>query len=290
MIRIGISGWTYAPWRGTLYPKDLPQKRELEYASRKLNSIEINGTFYSLQRPTSYQAWYDQTPDDFVFSVKGPRFITHIRRLKDVDEPLANFFASGLLCLKEKLGPILWQLPPNSKFDPDRLEQFFELLPHDTLEAAKLAAKHSDRVKGREWTKTDKKRPVRHVLEFRHESFLVPEFVALAREHNVAICIADTGKLSPYTEDVTADFLYFRLHGPDEIYTDGYDNTSLRRWAKRIDTWSKGKEPDDAHRIAPKPASARKTRDVFAYFDNDLKVHSPRDAMALHKLLGAKGN
>src|ERR1051326_6840139 len=123
-IRIGISGWTYAPWRGTLYPKDLPQKRELEYASRKLNSIEINGTFYSLQRPTSYQAWYDQTPDDFVFSVKGPRFITHIRRLKDVDEPLANFFASGLLCLKEKLGPILWQLPPNSKFDADRLDQF----------------------------------------------------------------------------------------------------------------------------------------------------------------------
>jgi uncharacterized protein YecE (DUF72 family) len=287
MIRIGISGWTYAPWRGVFYPKDLAQKRELEYASRQLNSIEINGTFYSLQRPSSYQTWYDQTPDDFLFSVKGPRFITHIRRLKDIDEPLANFFASGLLCLKEKLGPILWQFPPNLKFDAERFEPFFKLLPHDTQAAANLAKKHSDRVKGRAHTETDKKRPLRHAIEFRHESFCIPEFVQLARKYEIAIVIADTGGLHPYTEDVTSDFLYLRLHGPEEIYSSGYDEPALKRWATRIQSWSKGSEPKDAKRISENSPPASKKRDIYVYFDNDLKVRSPRDAMALQDLLGS---
>src|SRR3954463_13206545 len=141
-LRIGISGWTYGPWRGTFYPTDLAQKRELAYASRELNSIEINGSFYSLQRPTSYQKWYDETPDGFVFSVKAGRFITHMKKLKDVEAPLANFFASGLLALREKLGPFLWQLPPVLAYDTDRLERFFNLLPRDTAEAAKLAKRH----------------------------------------------------------------------------------------------------------------------------------------------------
>jgi len=286
MIRIGISGWTYAPWRGVFYPKGHPHSRELEYASRKLNSIEINGTFYSLQRPSSYQTWYDQTPEDFLFSLKGPRFITHMRRLKDIDEPLANFFASGPLCLNEKLGPILWQFPPNFKFDAERFERFFELLPHDTQDAAKLARKHSDRVKGRAHTETDKKRPVRHAVEFRHESFCVPEFMQLARKHKVAVVIADTGKLFPYTEDVTADFLYLRLHGPEEIYSSGYDEPSLKNWAKRIQSWSKGSEPKDAKRVLQKSAPARKKRDIYVYFDNDIKVRSPADARTLSGLLG----
>jgi uncharacterized protein YecE (DUF72 family) len=286
MIRIGISGWTYAPWRGVFYPKGHPHSRELEYASRQLNSIEINGTFYSLQRPTSYQTWYAQTPDDFLFSLKGPRFITHIRRLKDIDEPLANFFASGPLCLKEKLGPILWQFPPNLKFDSDRFEQFFKLLPHDTQAAAKLAKKHSDRVKGRAHTETDKKRPLRHAIEFRHESFCVHEFVQLARKHNVALVIADTGGLHPFTEDVTADFLYLRLHGPEEIYSSGYDEASLQRWAQRIQSWSRGSQPKDTKRLVPKSPPARKNRDIYAYFDNDLKVRSPADAATLSRLLG----
>jgi uncharacterized protein YecE (DUF72 family) len=280
-----MSGWTYAPWRDKFYPRELSQKRELEYASRKLNSIEINGTFYSLQKPGSYQTWYEQTPDDFVYSVKGPRFITHIRRLKDVDAPLANFFASGLLRLKEKLGPILWQLPPNFRFDAERLERFFEMLPHNTEEAVTLALKHDAKVEGRAWTQTDKKRAVLHVVEFRHESFLVPAFVELARKHNVAVCIADTGKKPPYTEDVTADFVYLRLHGPAEIYANGYSASDLKTWAKRIAAWAKGSEPKDAHRIVKKANAARKKRDVYVYFDNDLKVKSPIDAMELSRLL-----
>src|SRR2546421_9997190 len=134
-VRIGISGWRYGPWRGTFYPQKLQQKRELEYASRKLNSIEINGSFYSLQRPSSYRAWYEATPDGFVFAVKGGRFITHMKRLRDVDEATANFFASGILLLREKLGPILWQFPPNMGFDEQKFADFFELLPKDTLDA-----------------------------------------------------------------------------------------------------------------------------------------------------------
>src|SRR5688572_26020237 len=149
LVRVGISGWRYPPWRGVFFPKGWPQKRELEYASRQVNSIEINGSFYSLQRPTSYRAWYAATPAGFLFSVKGGRFITHLKRLKDVEIPLANFFASGLLCLREKLGPVLWQLPPMFRFDPDRLAAFFKLLPRDTGAASRLAAEHDEKVKGR---------------------------------------------------------------------------------------------------------------------------------------------
>src|SRR6185437_14710021 len=162
--RIGISGWTYPPWRGIFYPKTVTQKRELEYASRMLNSIEINGAFYSLQRPSSYQAWYDATPADFVFSIKGPRFITHMRRLKNSETPLANFFASGVLGLKEKLGPILWQLPPNFVFEPEKFDAFFNLLPRDTEAAATLAKNHDTWMKGRTLVSTDAKRPLRYAL------------------------------------------------------------------------------------------------------------------------------
>src|SRR5688500_1932022 len=158
----GISGWRYGPWRGTFSPKGLAQRRELEYASRRLNSIEINGSFYSLQRPEFYQQWYDATPDDFVFAVKGGRFITHMKKLKDVETPLANFFASGVLKLKEKLGPILWQFPPGFAFNEERFGDFFELLPKTTTEAARLARKHDERLKGRSWTKADADRPIRY--------------------------------------------------------------------------------------------------------------------------------
>ena len=148
-VRIGISGWTYPPWRGIFFPKGFPQRRELEFASRQVNSIEINGSFYSLQRPKSYREWHAETPDDFVFAVKGGRFITHLKRLNDVRTPLANFFASGILCLREKLGPILWQLPPNFRYDRNRLAEFFDLLPRDTAAASKLARKHDARMNGR---------------------------------------------------------------------------------------------------------------------------------------------
>src|SRR5688500_4744453 len=207
-LRIGISGWTYAGWRGVFYPPDLKQKRELEYASRQFNSIEINGTFYSLQRPASFQTWYDATPSDFVFAVKGSRFITHMKKLKDVDTALANFFASGVLLLKEKLGPILWQFAPQLAYHEERFAKFLELLPRTTSAASRLARKHDGRVTGRAAIKADAERPIRHAFEIRHDSFLDESFVQLLRQHRAALVFADTAGLWPYAEDVTADFVY----------------------------------------------------------------------------------
>jgi uncharacterized protein YecE (DUF72 family) len=289
--RIGISGWTYTPWRGVFYPKDLTQKQELHYASRQVNSIEINGTFYSLQRPSSFQTWYDSTPENFVFAVKGPRFITHIRRLKDVQQPVANFLASGLFELKEKLGPLLWQLPPILHFDAEVIEKFCELLPHDTKSAAALAEKHDDRLKGRATTNIDKNRPMRHAIEVRHESFAVPKFIDILRKHNVAMVIADTAGKWPFSEDITADFVYLRLHGDEELYASGYTPEALDHWAERLKAWAVGKQPKDAKRWSKKAPPNRSPREVYVYFDNDVKVKSPIDAMSLAYRIGddAKG-
>ena len=286
--RIGISGWRYGPWRGTFYPKGLAQRRELEFASRQLNSIEINGSFYSLQRPKNYQEWHAQTPDDFVFAVKGGRFITHMRKLKDVEQPLANFFASGVLCLKEKLGPILWQFPPQFAFNPERFETFFELLPRDTEAAAALARRHDARLKGRSWTKADAKRPIRYAVEIRHASFQTKQFVDLLRRHDVAFVFADTAGRWPYFEDVTSDFIYARLHGDEELYVSGYNDPALDWWAARFKAWRQGAEPPDARRVGNKPAKKAKPRDVFVYFDNDVKVRAPFDAMGLGRRLGVR--
>jgi uncharacterized protein YecE (DUF72 family) len=288
-LRIGISGWTYGPWRGTFYPRGLTQKNELAYASRELNSIEINGSFYSLQRPTSYELWRDQTPDGFVFSVKAGRFITHMKKLRGVETALANFFASGVLALNEKLGPILWQLPPVLGFDAERLEGFFEQLPRDTKEAAKLAKRHDARLNGRSWTTADATRPIRHAIEVRHDSFKTPEFVKLLRKHDVALVVADTAGKWPYMEDVTAsDFVYVRLHGDEQLYVSGYSEEALGRWAAKVRAWAAGGEAADAVRVGP-PAKPRKAgRDVFVYFDNDVKVRAPYDAMNLAAKLGLR--
>lgn len=286
--RIGISGWRYGPWRGTFYPRGLAQARELEYASRRLNSIEINGTFYSLQRPESFRRWYAETPDDFVFSVKGGRFITHMKKLKDVETPLANFFASGLLLLKEKLGPILWQFPPGFAFDAERFKSFFELLPRTTREAAVLARGHDQRLSGRSHTRADADRPLRYAVEIRHESFRSPPFIDLLRQHGIALCIADTARRFPYFEDVTADFVYARLHGDEELYVSGYSDSALDGWAQRLRAWRAGREPADARRAGNTPARKCRSRDVFVYFDNDVKVRAPFDAAALGRRLGLK--
>jgi len=291
--RIGISGWTYGPWRGVFYPKDLPQKRELEYASRQLNSIEINGSFYSLQRPSSYQAWYDATLEDFVFSVKGGRFITHMKKLKDVETPLANFLASGLLKLKEKLGPILWQFPAGFAFNEERFATFFQMLPRDTLEASKLAKKHDARMKGRAWTRADADRPIRHAVEIRHDSFKNERFIQLCRKHRIALVFADTAGRWPYMEDLTAgDFIYIRLHGDEELYVSGYTDPALNWWADRIDLWRCGREPADATCVSTVPASRTgrrcQARDVYVYFDNDVKVRAPFDAMNLAAKLAGR--
>ena len=285
-VRVGVSGWTYPPWRGVFFPNDLPQRRELEFVSRRMNSIEINGSFYSLQRPASYRAWHDAAPRDFVFSVKGGRFITHLKRLKDVETPLANFFASGVLCLGEKLGPILWQLPPSFHFDQERLASFFGLLPRHTVAAKKLAHKHDERVKGRVGMMTGHQGPIRHALEVRHSSFETEGFVTLLREHDIALVIADSAGKWPFIEDVTSDFIYVRLHGSEELYVSGYTDAALQEWARKIRAWASGRSPRTTRRFGSPAPLAKVGRDVFVYFDNDAKVHAPFDAMSLASLLG----
>jgi uncharacterized protein YecE (DUF72 family) len=280
-IRIGISGWRYAPWRGVFYPEELAQRRELEFAARAFPSIEINGSFYSLQRPQSYLQWYAETPADFVFSIKGGRYITHMLRLRGVEAALANFFASGILALREKTGPFLWQFPPNFQYDASLLDSFFDLLPRDSEQALALARKHDARMTGRTCLEIDRKRRLRHAIEIRHESFLDERFVRLLRRHRIALVVADTAGKWPYREDVTADFMYLRLHGDTELYVSGYADAVLERWAARIHEWSEGREPVDAHRISSLPPRARASRDVYCYFDNDAKVHAPFDARTL---------
>ena len=284
-IRIGISGWTYTPWRGVFYPSGLQHRRELEYASRQFNSIEINGSFYSLQTPSSYRRWYEETPDDFVFSVKGGRFITHMKKLLDPEQSLANFFASGVLRLAEKLGPILWQFPATFRYDHQRFSHFLRVLPKDTGEAAAIARTHDHRLEGRSWTESPADVPLRHAFEIRHPSCLSEEFVALLRGHGAALVLADTAGLWPYAEDVTADFMYLRLHGAETLYTSGYTDEQLDWWAARIRAWSAGAEPADATLAAPGTKHARGERDVYVYFDNDAKVHAPADAKRLAQRL-----
>ncbi|MCD0502668.1 DUF72 domain-containing protein [Bordetella petrii] len=286
MIRIGISGWRYAPWRGVFYPDDLPQAQELAYASHRVPTIEINGTFYALQRPEWFARWRDATPRGFVFSVKGTRYITHQLRLRDVDTPLANFLASGLLELREKLGPILWQFPPSMRFDPDRFAAFLDLLPHDTHAAAQLARRHDERMTGRVALDGGPRRPLRHAVEIRHDSFACPEFVDMLRARGVALVTADTAGKWPQMEDATADFAYLRLHGDKKLYASGYTDEALRHWAGHIRAWSRGQEPRDARRAARRPDQPYGPRDIYCYFDNDTKVKAPGDARSLAKLLG----
>jgi uncharacterized protein YecE (DUF72 family) len=287
-IRIGISGWRYPPWRGIFYPKGLRQKDELAYASRQFSTIEINGTFYSLQRPERFECWYAATPEDFVFAVKGGRFVTHMKRLRNVETPLANFFASGVLRLKEKLGPILWQFPPNFVFDEPLLDDFLVLLPRDTAAAARLARRHDHRVAGGSWIGRGRPgREIRHAVEIRHQSFMTPRFIELLRRHHVALVFADTVEF-PYCEDITADFLYLRLHGSEELYVSGYSATALSRWARRIATWAAGGTPKDAIHVGPKPALTATRRDVYVYFDNDAKVRAPFDAIGLARRLNLR--
>jgi uncharacterized protein YecE (DUF72 family) len=282
-VRIGISGWRYPPWRGTFYPEGLAQSRELEYASRKFRTIELNGSFYSLQRPSSYRAWHDATPDDFVFAVKGGRFITHMKKLRDVRLPMANFFASGVLALEAKLGPILWQLPPMLKFDAALLDEFFTLLPRSTQAAAALARDYErKRVRLGVHTDVDADRPLRHTIEVRHDSFIDPAFIALLRKHGIALCVADNARDWPVLEDVTADFVYARLHGHTEMYASGYSAPALDGWAARIRAWRRGTQPAGGTLAAPgtRPPP-RKSRDIYVYFDNDAKIRAPYDALNL---------
>ncbi|MHA3703937.1 DUF72 domain-containing protein [Jatrophihabitans sp. YIM 134969] len=267
-VRIGISGWRYPPWRGVWYPKGLPQRRELEYSASRLATVEINGTFYSLQKPEYFRDWAAQVPEGFVFSVKGPRFVTHMKKLRDVEVPVANFFASGVLALRERLGPVLWQLPPNFGFDGARLDDFLASLPRTTVAAGRLAKGHDERLDGRSYTGPVTRQPLRHAVEFRHDSF--KDHLDVFARHDVAVVVADTaGKWPLVLEQTASTHAYVRLHGDAELYTSGYTDAALRTWADRIAGWRDS------------------GRDVAVHFDNDVKVHAPYDAVRLAELLGA---
>jgi uncharacterized protein YecE (DUF72 family) len=277
----------YKPWRGVFYPADLPHKRELAYAAERFSTIEINGTFYSLQRPSSFARWAAATPENFVFSVKGSRFITHMLRLRNAEQALANFFASGLLALGTKLGPILWQFPESFSFNAALLEEFFQLLPRSTADAAQLSQRHDSRLEGRAWTETDGIRPVRHAIEIRHESFLSEDFLRLLRRYRIALVCADTVDW-PRVVDTTAEFVYCRLHGSRELYVSGYGRKAIATWADRVVAWATG-NPPTGERVSAFGEQEARPHDVYVYFDNDAKVRAPIDALALERRLARLG-
>lgn len=285
-IRIGVSGWRYTPWRGNFYPRKLAQWRELQYAAGIFPSIELNGSFYSLQRPSSYAQWAQQTPPGFVFAIKGSRYITHMLRLRGADTALANFLASGLFELGDKLGPFLWQFPPNMRFDASLFEAFFRLLPRTTAAAATLASNRDQRLAGRESLEPHRNQRLRHAVEVRHESFVNPAFIALLRKYRIAWVVADTPQPWPIFEDVTSDFIYMRLHGATELYKSRYTSEQLDRWADCIRAWANGRQPADARLISNEPPPARASRDVYCYFDNTDKLHAPDNALELMGKLG----
>jgi uncharacterized protein YecE (DUF72 family) len=256
MIRVGIGGWVFKPWRGTFYPKGLPQARELEHASRAVTTIEINGTFYGSQKPESFRRWAAETPDDFVFSLKGPRFTTHRGVLAEAGPSIERFFGSGVLELQSKLGPVLWQLPPTKAFEPEDFAAFLALLPQG-LDG----------------------RPIRHVVEVRHQSFCVPEFVELMRKFSVAIALIDSDQ-HPLIADVTSDFVYLRLQRTSEEIDSGYAPGELATWVKRARAFAEGGAPSDLTMLAPAPGAKAK-RDVFIYMISGAKVRAPAAAQAL---------
>lgn len=269
-VLVGTSGWRYRSWRGDFYPRGLVQRAELEYIGEHFSTVELNGSFYSLQRPASYLRWRESVPDDFVFAVKGSRYISHMLRLRDARTALANFFASGVLALGPTLGPILWQLPERETFDPDVLDVFLQLLPRSSDEALELARTHDERMRGRAWLEADTDRPLRYAIEPRSRSFDDPRLRTLLNRHGVALTVADTAGRWPRFEPNRADLVYVRLHGASELYVSGYSPAELQEWADRCLAWSSS----DGH------------RDVHVYFDNDARGHAPHDALSLARLVG----
>jgi uncharacterized protein YecE (DUF72 family) len=279
-IRTGIAGWVYEEWRGgNFYPEGLKQKEELAFASRAVTTIEINSTFYSHQKPTSFESWAAQTPSDFMFPVKGHQGITHIKRLKDVELPLANFFASGVLALGKRLGPFVWQLPGNMKYDPARLEAFLRLLPKTPNELLVLARKHDEKTKAPYFDMTGIE-TVRHAIEVRHTSFAEPAFIDMLRANNIALVIADTAEWPAM--DPTADFIYCRLQGAPG--SDHYEDRDLDAWATRFAAFAAGKPVEGTLIAAPERNSGPK--DVFVHFVSTDKKNAPRNAIALAAKLG----
>jgi uncharacterized protein YecE (DUF72 family) len=255
-IYAGIGGWNYEPWRGVFYPKGLPQARELAYASEHLTSIEINSTFYGSQKPATFRKWAGETPDGFVFSLKGPRFATNRRVLAEAGDSVKRFLESGITELGDRLGPLLWQFTPTKKFDEADFGKFLELLP------VKFG-----------------KTPLRHVVEVRHDSFCTPAFIKLLREFKTPVVFAEHDTY-PAIADITGDFVYARLQRGDEKLKTGYPPKALDEWARRAKLWAGGGDPKDLTHVA-KDASAKQPRDAFIYFIHEAKVRAPAAAMAL---------
>ncbi|MET0294673.1 MAG: DUF72 domain-containing protein [Phenylobacterium sp.] len=263
-IRAGMGGWTFEPWRGVFYPEGCRQADELAYASRQVSAIEVNATYHSLQKPESWAKWAAAVPDDFVFTLKGSRFVTNRRVLAEAGAPIERFFGQGFTVLGAKLGPILWQLMPTKRFEPEDFAAFLDLLPrsHQGL-------------------------PIRHAVEPRHESFAVPAFIELCRDRGVAICCAEHASY-PLIPDVTADFVYLRLmRGSDDVPTC-YPPEALAGWAERLKAYAEGGAPADLPPVAPDRPLARQARDVFAFLINEGKVNAPAGAVALLDRLGLR--
>jgi len=274
-IRIGLSGWNYPHWRKNFYPAGLPQRRELEFASRAFEALELNGSFYSLQRPSSYLKWRETTPDSFVFAIKGSRFITHLKKLGGGTQALANFLASGVLSLGPKLGPILWQLPPMLPYQPDRMIEFFSSLPATAEQAAQIAAGCDDRIKKRFGEDPviavpDPTALIRHAVEVRHDSYATGEFAQLCREYGIALVVADTAGRFTWVDEVTSELVYVRLHGDQELYTSRYTAEGIDWWAGRVAGW----------------AEAGGVHEVYVFFDNDARGYAPQNARELAERLG----
>jgi uncharacterized protein YecE (DUF72 family) len=268
---VGISGYDYKPWRGRFYPDELPARRWLEYASRKFDSVELNGTFYSLKSPAVFERWLSEVPArGFTFAVKGGRFLTHNLKLRNAEPSLGNFFASGVLALGERTGPFLWQLPGTYRFDAERMDAFMRLLPRTSRDGEAVARWHDERLRRGALVDAAADVPYRHAFEVRHPSYFHDEFYAILRAHGMALVLADTAGRFPYAEELTADFVYVRLHGSQQLYVSGYTDEELDAWAAKIRRWR---------------GARRGGRDVYVYFDNDAKVHAPFDALRLAERL-----
>lgn len=278
-IRTGVSGWSHEGWGGDYFPADLAHRRRLAFLSERMDSVEANGTFYSLLSPAAYRRWYEETARGFLIAVKGSRFITHNKKLTDARGALANYFASGVLALREKVGPLLWQLSKRHRFRRERLEPFLAMLPRDTESAARLARDHDDRV-DEPYLDVDANHRLRHVVEARHESFFTDEAVRVLRDAGVALAISHAGDW-PMSEELTAGFVYIRLHGAPNTYSSGYDARALDEWARKIYAWSRGARPEGVRTITGRAPPKRKERDVYVYFDNDGAGRAPHDALAL---------
>ncbi len=284
-IYVGVSGWSYDDWRGgRFYPERLRRRDELEFVTRRFASVEINASFYSLLRPSTYCRYHACSPDGFVYAVKGSRFITHSKKLNDVATPLANFFASGVLRLEEKLGPLLWQLP-DTFIAPQRLEAFLRRLPDSMHAASKLARKHDRRVSGRASMAVHRDRSVRHVLEVRHRDSLTDELVQCCRELAIPLVFSHSGGSWPYIEELTGDLVYLRLHGSPRTYASAYRRDKLEAWSARIRSWNNGRQPRGSVRISRHRSPRADQRTVYAYFDNDQRANAPRNALTLMELL-----